>query len=167
MKLLSRVRLLATPWTAAHQAPPSMEFSRQEYWSGVPSPSPQITPRSLQTSSSAEFGFRESTTSQHTRLYWRGSTRVPPSSRGAPFPPHSSRATPNPQPSTAACGAGRDGRGDSPQGAHCRVPTLGCYHILTASIEPSAFQALFPFLILSFLVNTMGIKNQLQSCNED
>ena len=31
----SRVRLLATPWTAAHQAPPSMGFSRQEYWSGV------------------------------------------------------------------------------------------------------------------------------------
>ena len=36
MKSLSRVRLLATPWTAAYQAPPSMEFSRQEYWSGVP-----------------------------------------------------------------------------------------------------------------------------------
>ena len=41
VKLLSRVRLLATPWTAAYQAPPSMEFSRQEYWSGVPLPSPQ------------------------------------------------------------------------------------------------------------------------------
>ena len=40
VKLLSRVRLLATPWTAAHQAPPSMGFSRQEYWSGVPLPSP-------------------------------------------------------------------------------------------------------------------------------
>ena len=36
VKSLSRVRLLATPWTAAHQAPPSMGFSRQEYWSGVP-----------------------------------------------------------------------------------------------------------------------------------
>ena len=36
MKPLTRVRLLATPWTAAHQAPPSMGFSRQEYWSGVP-----------------------------------------------------------------------------------------------------------------------------------
>ena len=35
----SRVRLLATPWTAAYQAPPSMGFSRQEYWSGVPLPS--------------------------------------------------------------------------------------------------------------------------------
>ena len=40
MTLLSRVRLLATPWTEAHQAPPSMGFSRQEYWSGVPLPSP-------------------------------------------------------------------------------------------------------------------------------
>ena len=39
VKLLSRVRLLATPWTAAYQAPPSMGFSRQEYWSGVPLPS--------------------------------------------------------------------------------------------------------------------------------
>ena len=36
VKALSRVRLLATPWTAAYQAPPSMGFSRQEYWSGVP-----------------------------------------------------------------------------------------------------------------------------------
>ena len=40
VKSLSRVLLLATPWTAAHQAPPSMGFSRQEYWSGVPLPSP-------------------------------------------------------------------------------------------------------------------------------
>ena len=38
VKSLSRVRLLATPWTAAHQAPQSMGFSRQEYWSGVPLP---------------------------------------------------------------------------------------------------------------------------------
>ena len=40
VKSLSRVWLLATPWTAAHRAPPSMGFSRQEYWSGVPLPSP-------------------------------------------------------------------------------------------------------------------------------
>ena len=39
-KSLSRVRLLATPWTAAQQAPPSMGLSRQEYWSRVPLPSP-------------------------------------------------------------------------------------------------------------------------------
>ena len=37
----SRVRLLATPWTAAYQAPLSMGFARQEYWSGVPLPSPR------------------------------------------------------------------------------------------------------------------------------
>ena len=41
VKSLSRVRLLATPWTAAYQAPQSMGFSRQEYWSGVPLPSPK------------------------------------------------------------------------------------------------------------------------------
>ena len=40
VKSLSRVLLLATPWTAAYQAPLSMGFSRQEYWSGVPLPSP-------------------------------------------------------------------------------------------------------------------------------
>ena len=44
MKSLSRVRLFVTPWTAAHQAPPSMEFSRQEYWSGLPFPSPEDLP---------------------------------------------------------------------------------------------------------------------------
>ena len=42
VKSLSRVRLFATPWTAAYQAPPSMGFSRQEYWSGVPLPSPVL-----------------------------------------------------------------------------------------------------------------------------
>ena len=40
VKSLSHIRLFATPWTVAHQAPPSMEFSRQEYWSGLPFPSP-------------------------------------------------------------------------------------------------------------------------------
>ena len=40
VKLLSCVRLLATPWIAAHQAPLSMGFSRQGYWSGLPLPSP-------------------------------------------------------------------------------------------------------------------------------
>ena len=40
VKLLSHVRLLATPWTEAHQAPPSMGFSGQQYWTGVPLPSP-------------------------------------------------------------------------------------------------------------------------------
>ena len=40
VKSLSRVRLFATPWTAAYQVPPPMGFSRQEYWSGLPLPSP-------------------------------------------------------------------------------------------------------------------------------
>ena len=40
VKSLSRVQLLATPWTIAYWAPPSMGFSRQEYWSGLPLPSP-------------------------------------------------------------------------------------------------------------------------------
>ena len=44
VKSLSRVRLFATPWTVAHQAPPSMGFSRQEYWSGLPFPSPGDLP---------------------------------------------------------------------------------------------------------------------------
>ena len=44
MKLLSRVRLFAVPWTVAYQAPPSMEFSRQDYWSGLPFPSPGDLP---------------------------------------------------------------------------------------------------------------------------
>ena len=44
VKLLSRVRLFTTPWTIAHQAPLSIEFSRQEYWSGLPFPSPGDLP---------------------------------------------------------------------------------------------------------------------------
>ena len=53
VKSLSCVRLFATPWTVAHQAPPSMGFSRKEYWSRLPFPSPGdlpnpgIEPRSL------------------------------------------------------------------------------------------------------------------------
>ena len=52
VKSFSLVWLLATPWTAAYQAPPPMGFSRQEYWSGVPLPSPFIPPRVLQILSS-------------------------------------------------------------------------------------------------------------------
>ena len=44
MKSLSRVRLFATLWTVAYQASPSMGFSRQEYWSGLPFPSPGDLP---------------------------------------------------------------------------------------------------------------------------
>ena len=44
VKSLSRVRLFATLWTVAYQAPPPMGFSRQEYWSGLPFPSPGDLP---------------------------------------------------------------------------------------------------------------------------
>ena len=44
MKSHSHVRLFATPWTVAYQASPSMGFSRQEYWSGLPFPSPGDLP---------------------------------------------------------------------------------------------------------------------------
>ena len=50
VKSLSCVQLLAIPWTAAYQAPPSMEFYRQEYWSGVPLPSPVGLHRTVQFS---------------------------------------------------------------------------------------------------------------------
>ena len=51
MKSLSRVRLFATPWTAASQAPLSMGFSREEYWSGLPFPSPEdLCPEDLSNS---------------------------------------------------------------------------------------------------------------------
>ena len=49
VKSLSRVQLLATSWTAAHQAPPSMGFSRQENWSWVPLPSPSVSLRLHET----------------------------------------------------------------------------------------------------------------------
>ena len=60
VKLLSRVELLATAWTAACQAPPSMGFSRQKYWSGVPSPSPEkrlITSKFDLNSRCHSYGF--------------------------------------------------------------------------------------------------------------
>ena len=44
VKSLSLVRLFASPWTVAYFAPPSMGFSRQEYWSGLPFPSPEDVP---------------------------------------------------------------------------------------------------------------------------
>ena len=44
VKSLSRVRFFATPWIVAYQAPPSMGFSRQEYWSGLPFPFPEDLP---------------------------------------------------------------------------------------------------------------------------
>ena len=60
VKSLGHVRLFATPWTAAHQAPPSMGFSRQEYWSGVPLPSPrcQLSSDNCMTSVILQLSFQ-------------------------------------------------------------------------------------------------------------
>ena len=66
VKSLSRVRLLATPWTAAYQAPPSMGFSRQQYWSGVPLPSPSVL---LLTPSSVFYFFLCKSLSGHILLF--------------------------------------------------------------------------------------------------
>ena len=62
VKSLSRVRLVATPWSAAHQAPLSMGFSRQEYWSGVPLPSRSLCCLIASNSST--------TWSEYTSLPW-------------------------------------------------------------------------------------------------
>ena len=56
VKSLSRVWLFATPWTAAYQAPPSMGFSRQEYWSGVPLPSPQMVTAAMKLKDAYSLG---------------------------------------------------------------------------------------------------------------
>ena len=63
LSLFSRVRLCATLWTAAHQAPPSTGFSRQDYWSGLPFPSPILQTRLQQfvnqELSDIQAGFRK------------------------------------------------------------------------------------------------------------
>ena len=64
VKLLSRVRPSVTPWTAAFQAPPSIEFSRQEDWSGVPLPSPTPQFKSI-NSSLLSFLYSPTLTSTH------------------------------------------------------------------------------------------------------
>ena len=58
VKSLSHVRLLAIPWTAAYQAPPSMGFSRQEYWSGVPLPSPLNNTNCQEMKSNPQWDIR-------------------------------------------------------------------------------------------------------------
>ena len=57
VKSLSRVWFLATPWTAAYQAPPSRGFSRQEYWSGVPLPSPKVMHGAVFTGSAVFYSI--------------------------------------------------------------------------------------------------------------
>ena len=70
MKSLSHVGLLATPWTAAYQVPPSMGFSRQEYWSGVPLPSPGRQYNTL------EMNMDMSDKSENTHLSRSGSKGI-------------------------------------------------------------------------------------------
>ena len=70
VKSLSRVQLLMTPWTAAHQAPPSMEFSRQEYWSGLPLPSPLEEGSTCQKKKKNLFATREHELLTHFNLFW-------------------------------------------------------------------------------------------------
>ena len=60
----SRVRLLVTPWTVAHQAPLSMGFSRQEYWSGLPCPPPQISDRPEFSSTTKWLSFSPKRTTE-------------------------------------------------------------------------------------------------------
>ena len=55
VKSLSCAQLLATPWTAAHQVPPSMGFSRQKYWSGVPLPFPEEVYTDMQIENISEY----------------------------------------------------------------------------------------------------------------
>ena len=56
-KLLQSYRLFETPWTVAHQVPLSMGFSRQEYWSGLPFPSPVIPMLHLKLTSLMDWSF--------------------------------------------------------------------------------------------------------------
>ena len=74
VKSLSPVQLFAAPWTVAHQAPPSVGFSRQEYWSGLPFPSPGDLP---------DTGIKPRSPSFQAGAL----TSEPP---GKPFPPFSS-----------------------------------------------------------------------------
>ena len=67
---LSHVQLFATPWTAACQAPLSMRVSRQEYWSGLPTPNPQIEPVSLASPALAGGSFYHCTTREALHHNW-------------------------------------------------------------------------------------------------
>ena len=65
VKSLSCVQLSAIPWTAAHQVPPSMRFSRQEYWSGVPLPSPTHPHRGTISVPQPKFPWAQSEMREH------------------------------------------------------------------------------------------------------
>ena len=71
VKSLSRVRLLATPWTAAHQASLSMGFSRQEYWSEVPLPSLIYLPKHQQLTSEEEHSRKRYEVAWHIWILYQ------------------------------------------------------------------------------------------------
>ena len=91
VKSLSHVPPSVTPWTAAFQAPPSMGFSRQEYWSGVPLPSPKCP--SVQFSRSVVY--HSATPAVHhqlpeftqTHVHWVGDANQPSHPLSSPTPP--------------------------------------------------------------------------------
>ena len=74
VKSLSRIWLVVTPWTAGYQAPPSMGFSRQDYWSGVPLPSPILLSSGQELCSSlsslnwTELKFTKNANEQNKKL---------------------------------------------------------------------------------------------------
>ena len=81
VKSLSRDRLLATPWSAADRAPPSMGFSRQEYWSGLPLPSPiQCTRINYNGKNIKEcvyiYMYTHTHTHTHTHIYTTESAEI-------------------------------------------------------------------------------------------
>ena len=76
VKSLSHVRLFATPWTVAYQAPPSMGFSRQEYWSGLSFPSPRDLPDPGIKPGSPEFQANALTSEPPGKLQIMGLQRV-------------------------------------------------------------------------------------------
>ena len=75
VKSLSHVRLLATPRTTAYQAPLSMGFSRQEYWSGLLLPSPLTVPKLLRV----QWGWLEDKQAMESTLHLRAFARATPS----------------------------------------------------------------------------------------
>ena len=83
MKSLSRVRLFATPWTVPRQAPLSMGFSRQEYWTGLPFPSPGHLPNP--GIESASLASSELAGRLYSSATWEAETRVRSLGRKIPW----------------------------------------------------------------------------------
>ena len=72
VKSFSRIQLFATPWTVAYQVPPSMGFSRQEYWSGLPFPSPDLPHPGIEPRSPAAQTVKRLLAMQEARVWFLG-----------------------------------------------------------------------------------------------